>query len=99
MNGVKTLLPGQAVTVGDTVVSLTPGESILVVGSHSVPLAETTTMGLGGLIISGFGPPASPTATATTINANGTVLTFFAGPGTKSGVAWYKMGGMVIGVI
>ncbi|MCJ1244776.1 hypothetical protein MMC30_001976 [Trapelia coarctata] len=102
VNGVETLLPGQAVTVGGTVVSLTPGESILVIGSDAIPLRETTTMGLGGLIISPFGPPgspASPTATATTTYANGTVLTFFAGKGSRAGVVWWKMGVVVMGVV
>lgn len=101
INGVETLRPGEAVTMNGTVVSLTPGQPTLVIGSDSIPLATTTTMGLGGLIMSGFGPPpsqTSPIPTATTTKANGTVLTLFAGKSSRQGVVWREMGFLVMGV-
>jgi len=102
VNGVETLLPGQALTIGGTVVSLTPGESILLIGSDSITLTRTSTMGLGGLIMSGFGPqggPAIPRATATTTNTDGAVFTLYAGKGPKQGVVWREMGAITIAVV
>lgn len=65
-----TLTPGGVVTVDGTVVSLSPDQTIAVVGSSTVTLkpastaAGVTTSGLGGYVASGLGYT-GPAATAT----------------------------------
>lgn len=101
VNGVEPLLLGYALTIGDTVVSLPPDETTLLISSGSIILTRTTTMGLGGLVMSRFGPqgrPAVPRATAATTNVNGVVFMLYAGKGPKAGVVWLAMGAVTVAV-
>lgn len=85
VGGGSIVLPGQAVTIDGTVISLASDDSDIVVGSATIPLAKTTEIGVGGVIYTGFvgQPPASTTL------ANGTIAPFFgAANSLKSESRW-----------
>lgn len=88
-----TLVPGSAVEIAsDVMASLGPsGTDIVLIGSSrttTIQLAPTTVIGLGGLIMTGFGPigqppPAMKTVTASATGPNGSIIYFY-GTGTRS---------------
>ncbi len=91
---------GNAITIHGTPVSL--GPSGLIVAGSTIPIRSTTSEGLGGVILAGFGPSTTAagngasTGTSTTATGPGTSMTpgvvGFQGGATKLG-SW---GGMVI---
>ena len=99
--GSQTLVPGgSAITVDGTLVSLAPGGTEVVVGS--VTEIWTASVGMGGVIMSGFaggggGGGAEKTSTATTAGFNG--VTPFAGNAPKRmGLVRESEFGVMLGV-
>ena len=73
--GTQTLIPGApAVTVSGTKISLAPDRTDIVIGTHTENVA--TTLGIGGIIMSGFGvtsnalSPTSPVGSGETVFAS-----------------------------
>ena len=101
LGGQSVAFDGTAVTLNGTVVSL--GPSGVQIGSRTMPLTstQTTEVGLGGLIMSGFGRGGEPGATAGA--GNGSSVLAFTGDGSRvrrrlDVVVWVTMG-MAMGVV
>lgn len=101
LGGQSMALDGTATTLDGTVISL--GPSGLQIGSTTMPLtsAQTAEVGLGGLIMSGFG---SGRVYSTTSGAgNGSSVLAFTGESTRVGrnfsLVYFGIVGMVMGVV
>lgn len=82
------LSPGAAITVSGTKISLGAMSTDVVVGT------STETVGLGSLIMGGFGSGSLPTATAAPSSGNGSVgHVAFTGHASRIDVAWGRLGG------
>jgi hypothetical protein len=96
----QTLVPGgSAVTIGGTVMSLPSGGGQVVIGSSTIPLAQTT-VDVGGVIYTAWAGPTSsesgavgPTATAS-VMGNGTIVILNTGDARKlngGGLWWLSL--------
>jgi hypothetical protein len=83
----QTLAQGAAITVSGTEISLSPKGTDVVLGT------STESVGLGGMIISGFGVGAGSTVTTDSGSVNASAIPVgFTGDASRLGLTWGKFG-------
>ncbi len=83
----QTLAPGAAITLSGTEISLSPKGTDVVLGT------STESVGLGGMIISGFGVGAGLTVTTGSGSVNASAIPVgFTGDASRLGLTWGKFG-------